>query len=243
MKSIRADITGIGWVTTAGAGRGRVQREFGMPRGTVPDIRPELVFDRPYPNLRRMDAYSRLGLTAIGLALKDAGLDAWSEKRTIGIVSATVHGCLGADINYYETVIPDRGAHASPAVFSYTSANSFLGEAAIHFGLTGVNFVLSEEIRTGLSGISSALLHLAGGNTTGILGGFCDIGCPDLFKQRDTVSPAAVFCMLQNGGDNPRPSLGSLTLSSEGDLLLNDSPVDDLSLLVRQCLAANTLFD
>ena len=121
-----AEITGIGWVTAAGLGRGREDQSFAMPRGQLPEINFTNIVKKPYPNFRRMDEYSRLGLTAAALALIDAGLSEWTRARDIGIIASTFYGCLGTDVDFYKTVIPDKGAHASPALFSYTLANSFL---------------------------------------------------------------------------------------------------------------------
>jgi len=237
VEPIKADITGIGWVTAAGMGRGRENSGFAMPFGRLSEYNPEEVFKEPYPNLRRMDNYSRLGVTAIALALKDAHQDKWTGKRDIGMVVATVYGCLGADVDYYNTVIPNQGAHASPAVFSYTSANSFLGEAAIRFGLTGTNYVVSEQPPTGLAGLFAALGHLTRGDDEKFLGGVCDVGCPEIFGRPDKFPPGAVFFMLEPIGANLRSSFGALSSKSSGELLFNDTPVDDLAALVNQCLA------
>ena len=117
-------------------GCGRDHENFAQPYGQLPEIYPSDLFKKPYPNFRRMDKYSRLKLTAIAFALLDAGLSEWTRERNIGMIASTFYGCLGTDVDYYKTVIPDRGAHASPALFSYTMANSYLGEAAIRFGLT-----------------------------------------------------------------------------------------------------------
>ena len=208
---MQADITGIGWVTAAGMGRGREHYGFAMPFGRLAEYAPEKIFTEPYPNLRRMDDYSRLGVTAIALALKDAHQDEWTQKRNIGMVVATVYGCLGADVDYYNTVIPNQGTHASPAVFSYTSANSFLGEAAIRFGLTGTNYAVFEQRPTGLAGIYAALGHLTRGDDKKILGGVCDVGCPQIFDQPDIFPPGAIFFMLETIGANPISSFGALS--------------------------------
>jgi len=131
--------------------------------GPLPKINPSDMFKKPYPNFRRMDKYSRLGLTATALALIDADLSEWTRERNIGIIASTVYGCLETDVDYYKTVIPDRGFNASPALFSYTLANSYLGEAAIRFGLTGINYVLTEQHPTGLAGLQTALDHISRG--------------------------------------------------------------------------------
>ena len=39
-----AEITGIGWVTAAGIGRGREHQRFAMPPGQLPEINPAGMF-------------------------------------------------------------------------------------------------------------------------------------------------------------------------------------------------------
>ncbi|MEN8243261.1 MAG: beta-ketoacyl synthase N-terminal-like domain-containing protein, partial [Thermodesulfobacteriota bacterium] len=236
LEAGKAEITGIGWITAAGTGRGRDHKGFTLPMGRLPEYTPEKIFTEPYPNLRRMDDYSRLGVTAIALTLQDAGLDTWTRKRDIGMVVATVYGCLGADVDYYNTVIPNQGAHASPAVFSYTSANSFLGEAAIRFGLTGTNYAISEQRPTGLAGLNAALGHVARGDDEKMMGGVCDVGCPEIFGQPDKFPAGVLFFMLEAVGTNPQNSFGILASESPGQLIFNGDPVNDISTLVNQCL-------
>jgi 3-oxoacyl-[acyl-carrier-protein] synthase II len=224
-------------VTAAGIGRGRVHQSFAMPWGPLPAIDPADMFKRPYPNFRRMDEYSRLGLTAVALALTDASLAEWTRKRNIGIIASSFYSCLGTDIAYYKTVIPDRGAQASPALFSYTLANSFLGEAAIRFGLTGVNYVITEQRPTELAALQLALDHMTRGDTAQILGGVCDVGCPPIFNKPDKIPPGAVFLMLENSPVKEQSSYGKLLFNSTGDLLFNGSEIKDLTTLVKNCLA------
>ena len=236
------NITGIGWVTAAGMGCGRDYESFTMPWGPLPEINPSDMFKKPYPNFRRMDEYSRLGLTAIAFALIDAGLSEWTRERNIGIIASTVYGCLGTDVDFYKTVIPDRGAHASPALFSYTLANSFLGESAIRFGLTGINYVVTEQRPTGLAGLQTAMDHIILGDIEKILGGACDVGCPQIFGEPDKVPPGAVFLMLEKSPTKERSSYGKLQLNSTGDLLLNGSEIKDLTGLVQKCITSYQYF-
>jgi 3-oxoacyl-[acyl-carrier-protein] synthase II len=231
-----AEITGIGWVTAAGLGRGREHQSFAMPQGPLPEINPTDMFKKPYPNFRRMDEYSRLGLTAAALALLDAGLSEWTQERDIGIIASTYYGCLATDVDYYKTVIPDRGAHASPALFSYTLANSFLGEAAIRYGLTGINYVITEQRPTGLAGLQTALDHITWGEIEKILGGVCDVCCPQIFGEPGKVPPGAVFMMLEKSKADKPSSYGKLQLNNTGDLLFNGSEIKDLTGLVQKCI-------
>ena len=232
-------ITGIGWVTAAGRGRGREHQGFAMPPGQLPEINPADMFKKPYPNFRRMDEYSRLGLTATALALIDAGLSEWNRVRDIGIIASTFYGCLGTDVDYYKTVIPDRGVHASPALFSYTLANGFLGEAAIRFGLMGSNYVVTEQRPTGLAGLQTALDHVTRGDVEKILGGVCDVGCPKVFAEQSIVPPGAVFFMIEKLLDREISSYGELSINEKGDVIYNGSAIKDLTTLVQKCLAGD----
>jgi 3-oxoacyl-[acyl-carrier-protein] synthase II len=234
-----AEITGIGWVTAAGLGRGREHQGFAMPAGQLPEINPADMFEKPYPNFRRMDEYSRLGLTATALALIDAGMAEWTRERDIGIVASTFYGCLGTDVDYYKTVIPDRGAQASPALFSYTLANGFLGEAAIRFGLTGINYVLTEQRPTGLAGLQTALDHIMRGDIEKILGGVCDVGCPQLFGEPSKVPPGAVFFMLEKSHAGEKSFYGKLCLDPKGRVIYDGSEIKNLTTLVSKCLTGS----
>ena len=232
-------ITGIGWVTAASMGCGRDHENFAQPFGQLPEINPADMFKKPYPNFRRMDEYSRLGLTAVALALIDAGLSEWTRERNIGIIASTFYGCLGTDVDYYKTVIPDRGAHASPALFSYTLANSFLGEAAIRFGLTGTNYVITQQRPTGLAGLQTAWDHICRGDIEKILGGVCDVGCPQIFGEPGKVPPGAVFFMFEKSPAREISSYGKLGLDSKDRVIFNGSEIKDLTTLVQKCLAGS----
>jgi len=223
-------------VTAASMGCGRDHERFTMPWGPLPEINPSDMFKKPYPNFRRMDKYSRLGLTGIAFALIDAGLSEWTRERNIGIIASTVYGCLETDVDYYKTVIPDRGANASPALFSYTLANSYLGEAAIRFGLTGTNYVLTEQHPTGLAGLQTALDHISRGDAEQILGGVCDIGCPQIFGKPGIVPPGAVFFMIEKSFARKISSYGELSMDEKGNIIYNGSKIQDISILVQKCL-------
>ena len=126
-------ITGIGWVNSGGMGCGRKCDDFKMTAGPLPRITRRAVSEDPYPRFGRMDSFSRLGLGAIALALKDADLAKWTCKRNISIIASTVHGCLGTDVDYFDTVIPQEGRLASPNLFAYTLPNSFFGRSGHPF--------------------------------------------------------------------------------------------------------------
>ncbi len=233
---MRAEITGIGWVTAAGMGSAKDHGDFAMPQGVLPALAFQSIFGQPYPHFRRMDEYSRTGLVAVGFALKDAGLDKWAEKRNIGIIASTEYGCLNTDIDYSDTFMPRNGIGASPALFTYTLANSFLGEAAIRFGLTGPTFVINDRLPLGPASLQLALESIAGGETDKMLGGVCHPQCPTPFHEIRKVPPGALFFMLETF-PHQDPSYGEVSLGTGGRIKFKGTVIEDLSHLVRLCLA------
>jgi len=232
-----AVITGIGWVTVAGMGRGREYGSFAMIDGQLPEFNRKAAFEKPYQHFGRMDEYSKLGLTAIAFALKDAGLDEWEEKRDIGIIASTVYGCLSTDIKYYDTVIPQKGLLASPNLFAYTLPNCFLGEAAIRFGLTGASFVINEQALSGLTSLQMAVDSIACGESETMLAGVCDLGCPPNFVVPGKAVPGAVFFVIQRIRKRNCSHYGELLLDKKGAILFKGCEIEDLKELVRKCLS------
>jgi 3-oxoacyl-[acyl-carrier-protein] synthase II len=231
-----AAITGIGWVTSASMGCGKDHDQFAMSSGPLPKIAAAAVFDDPYPAFRRLDEYSRLGLAAIAFALKDAKLDGWVQKRNIGIIASTAYGCLQTDMDYYDSVLRQQGNAASPTLFSYTLPNSFLGEAAIRFGLTGISFVISEQRPCGLSGLQLALNHLAADAAEKILCGGCDLGCPPSLREGAEVARGALFFVVEKSSAGEAQAYGRLQLQRSGDILFNRCEIADLCMLAQKCM-------
>jgi 3-oxoacyl-[acyl-carrier-protein] synthase II len=113
-----AALTGIGWVASTNMGSGRDYRTLTTQDGKLPKLTSRMIFGKSSMHFGRLDDYSKLGFAAVTFALKDARLDQWSKKRPIGIIASTTYGCLATDIDYYETVVPEGGAFASPNLFA-----------------------------------------------------------------------------------------------------------------------------
>ena len=237
---MKAFITGIGWVTATNMGCGRDNNRFELKAGKLPDITRKDVFDAPYPHFGRLDRYSRLGLSAIAFALKDAGLDRWIHPRPISIIASTVHGCLDTDLNYYDTVIPEDGRLASPNLFAYTLPNSYLGEAAIRFGLTGASYVISESTPSELWCLRLALVGMASGQFDITLGGRCDLGQSPPYSESDRTAGGALFFVIEQNNINAGAVYGTVDIGSRGELFFNGARVKDLATLARYCIAAGS---
>ncbi len=231
-----AAITGIGWVTAAGAGSGSGTARFSVPAGPLPAITREMAFSEAMPRFGRMDDLSRLALTAIALTLKDAGLFAWQTRRPIGVLAGTVYGCLPTDAAFFATARPDAGQFASPALFAYTLPNCMLGEAAIVFGLTGPSYVISNAAVTDTVAIRTALEDITAGMVDRMICGVCDLGRPDFAECTTNGPPGAVFFMLENHPPETRRIYGGLDLAGTEEVTFNGMRIASLADLVGRCL-------
>lgn len=234
---LSAHITGIGWVTTQGFGWGGQGGAFALVPGELPTLSRADVFPQPDRRFGRMDPFSRLGLAAVTFALRDAGLEEWREKRPIGLIAATAYGCLATDRDYFATVIPDGGALASPQLFAYTLSNTFLGEAALRFGLTGEALVVSEPPPGALAPLGLALENLAWNGARAMVAGCCDLAPSEGIPTIPGLLPGAVFVVLEQDTRKVAPDYGELRRVEDGGYRFNDGPVADLGELVRRGLA------
>jgi 3-oxoacyl-[acyl-carrier-protein] synthase II len=232
---VKVLITGIGWVNSGGFGQGRqVAYHPGAGEGRL-KLPSKDIYDKPIPRYGRMDGYSRLGLTGIALALRDAGLDQWTEMRNISVVASTVYGCLQTDADYYDTVRLKEGHLASPNLFAYTLSNTFLGEASIHFGLTGAGFILQEPFLSGLSGLFLAMNSLKRKESEAVIAGVCDTGPLLSLGLKGRAVPGALFFVLQPVVSGPGFSYGALTQGKTGTIFFNRKKVEDLYALAGRC--------
>lgn len=185
-------IYGIGWFSDNGCGQiasGR-PRSF-APGETFPTLPREALFPRPIRNFGRLDRVSRITLAAVSLALQDAGIDSSPlNKQAIGIVGTNSEGSLITDLDYFLDYV-DNGRKLSRAnLFIYTLPSSPLGEAAIHFGLTGPLLYTMDG-----DGSAVSALRLAAGFIT-------DGGAPMMLAGR-TEGDRALYFLLGDEGARP----------------------------------------
>jgi 3-oxoacyl-[acyl-carrier-protein] synthase II len=204
---VKIFVTGAGWVGAAGMGVGRGPAAFSLPPGFLPPISRQDVFPEPDSRFGRLDAFSRLALAGVALALRDAGIETWTQPRAAAIAASTAYGCTGTDLDYLATLGQAPGL-ASPQLFAYTLPNVFLGEAAIRFGLTGPTLIVSDEEGTGAAALDTALDYIAAGGDVA-LAGICDLVRPAQLPEHAAPPPGALFFVLER-----RPTfepLGELT--------------------------------
>jgi 3-oxoacyl-(acyl-carrier-protein) synthase len=228
-------ITGIGWITVGGSGKGRGDSSFEFTKGVLPVITGNGFPENPAFRKGRLDKFSLLGLQAIASALHDAGIDEFSLKRNTGIIASTVFGCLATDLEYNETVIPENDGLPDPNLFTHTLPNIFLGYAAMLFNLTGPNYVLYEKTNAGLSAIDAAISCIMSGECDSMLTGICDVELPDGYLCNDTFRPGAIFILIESNPGN-RQNYGQLTMDKTGNIYLNNTIIKDIESNVRECI-------
>lgn len=227
-----ASITGIGWFGPAGAGQGR-KDTFRLCDGQVSTISRPSVFSKPYLHFGRMDLYSRLGVAAVALSLQDANLEDWKERRAFGLISSTLYGCLATDIDFYDTVRDREGGFGSPQLFAYTLSSTFVGEAAIRFGLTGPIYTINEQPLSGLEALRAALQSISLGEADTVIAGICDFGRPDRFPGQDSMS-GALFMVLQKTPTKEIVPYGEFDLAGN-QVLLGRRKIKSLFAAAEMC--------
>ncbi len=229
-------INGLGWVTPAGCGLGRENSRQPLCAGSLEIPKRKQVFAKADMRFGRLDEFSKIGLAAIAFCLRDAGAEAWDEKRPFGIVAASRYGCLQTDLAYLDTLLPEQGKLASPNLFAYTLANSFLGEAALRFGLAGNTLVFNHADATSLSPLRYALGELAWSGQQAVVAGICDLPAVAELSSPDET-PGSLFLLLGKEPPTDRAAYGELELR-DGNLFFGAELISDLPGLVVACLTA-----
>jgi 3-oxoacyl-[acyl-carrier-protein] synthase II len=231
-------ISGIGWVYTTSMGyKGDIKV---LPSSKhLPSIERKDIFKEPYKPFGRMDYFSKLGVSAIVFAMKDANLHGSPNKNT-SIIASSSTGCLETDIKYQATLFPENNTLPSPALFAYTLPSCFLGEASIRYGLTGESFVISETYTTGMTGLGMAVDLLAAGQTDYMLCGINNSQIDGVDDATICIQPGAVFFLLEKKKRNMSGSYGKLSKNeSNNSFYYEDSPINNLYDLAQKCLKKN----
>lgn len=135
-------VRGIGWVTKTGYGSVRLGLHHRFAEGEgIQSLAKMGIFSHPFKNFGRLDWMSRMTVSAVALALQDAGMEySLANKQDIGIIGTSCEGSLKSDIDYFRDFIENGRTLSRANLFIYTLPSSALGEAAIHFGLVGPLF-------------------------------------------------------------------------------------------------------
>lgn len=133
-------------------------------------------------NLRPVDRTARLLLAAARQTLDAAGWDeAMRREREVGIALGTTFCSVRTIAEFDRRGLRLGPAHASPLDFANCVLNAAAGQAAIWFGLRGVNSTLAGGETSALQAIAYAADLVAGGGAEAMLAGGAEELCFESF--------------------------------------------------------------
>ena len=132
-------VRGIGWVSKTGFGSVRAGENHSFASGEgIHSLAKRGIFSHPFKNFGRLDGISRLTVSAVALALRDAGIGySPTGKQNMGIIATSSDGSLTSDTAYFRDFVENGRTTSRANLFIYTLPSSAPSEAAIHFGMTG----------------------------------------------------------------------------------------------------------
>ncbi len=121
-------LTAAGWKINCFSG------SFELPEE---EFKKEKFFLKDFNNFGRLDEMSKSVCVSIAALLKSHGLYPNKEKLQIQIIFSNPEGPITSDIKYYNDFLEFEETAGRANLFVYTLPTSPLGEASVHFGLTG----------------------------------------------------------------------------------------------------------
>lgn len=147
-KMVNIAVKGISWIKQSGynTDQKKISGNFEKIEELYKKLKDEKIFMFPVKNFSRFDKLSKVTCCLIALALKDAGIKYYQErKQNIGIIGTNKKGCLNSNLAYFKDYLQAGRKLSRGNLFIYTLPSSSLAEAAIHFNLQGeliyVNFL------------------------------------------------------------------------------------------------------
>ncbi len=162
------------------------------------EFKKATLFHKDFKNFGRLDDTSKAVCAAIATILKLKNLYPAENKLNIPVYLASTEGPLSSDYAYYSDFLQFGGTAGRANLFVYTLPSSPLGEASVHFGLTGnLLFVNSENsLQTMCTMIMDS--RKAGDQPIGYLAGFAE---------QTTDSVNTLFIFFEANKDSSAPGL------------------------------------
>lgn len=214
-------VYGIGWVSPSGFGSiGKGTSRMFAAGETLVKAAKESLFVNPVKNFGRMDAASRLTMAAVSLCLQDAGIDSSANyKRDVGIVGTSMEGSFSSDIDYFRDYVENGRKLSRANLFIYTLPSSPLGEAAIHFGLTGPLLFTRDLFTSPIAALNLAAAQVEDGAVQQMLAGKCG-------------NDSAIYLLLGSEGECPLCSLDQAAALLKGSFDI-DSLASSFNTLIK----------
>ena len=142
----------------------------------------------PAMKMRRMNALSRLAVSAAKLALDDAGS---APAMNTGVAIGTAFGPVQTSVEYMQEYVEKGAALAPPQLFAESVANAPGSHIAIEHGLRGFNITITQRESSVLAAAMYAAAQLIKENVEGALIGGVEEANEMLFSVLDRVGALA----------------------------------------------------
>ncbi len=176
-------VTGLGVVSPLGCTAGELARRVAAgerapagPDGTMIETIPlDVVPAAARTRIGRLDRVCRLALAAAYLAVDDAALPLpLVAPERVGLLFGTGLGCLLSDAEFFDKIVAQGPAAASPRVFAYTVSSAAAGEVSIALGVHGPNATLHMGLAAGAGALGQAADLIRTGRADVVLAGGAD---------------------------------------------------------------------
>lgn len=121
---------------------------------------------------RNMDRLTALAIHGMSDLMPPLGVDKQIAKDDIGLVLGTAQGSMDSIVRFtHETLAYDRPDYVNPALFPNTVMNCAAGQAAIWYGLRGLNATISCHEMSFLAALEYSHLQLRQGKVKTLVTG------------------------------------------------------------------------
>ena len=206
----RVVVTGAGVISPLGAGIDEFERKLyagesalrpsaqftGMTTAELIDFQAQTWLGNK--GVRVLDRTARLLCVATHMALCGAGVPSpvpLEEGSELGLVYGTMFGSMRSITSFDWTSVTEGPSYVSPMEFPNTVISSPGGQAAIKYGLRGVNSTICAGSAAALHALNCAAEFIRFGRARAVLAGGADELCEEAilsFKYRGLLSPSGV---------------------------------------------------
>lgn len=169
-----------------------------------PDKRLEFPPNAPSPKIRRVSRYARMAISAAAGAQMDAGGTGEVDKSRVGTIFSTGFGALENSLGFTGEINIGKPELSSPTQFTFSVANSTVGQICILNGYTGFSVLL-----TAGDPLEYSAMLLSAGKADMVF-------CGSVEEYHEELDAAIRSCSLVKEGMSEGAAVLALSSGSEG---------------------------